>query len=640
MISFQVRNLEESGVTMARADDAAFFLEEGIRGLGYKDAKVEWEITPANDVVLSVQEAKEVYLGELEVSGNEHLSEGAIRELITQATRKRLGYSINAPDIPFVDDDVRAGVEAIRHLYILMGYADVVVELTETIHRPEMNRMDLTIRIAEGVVQLVGDIQLPAPIAPQVEAVYPSLVPEFGGKPYTEAVSANLANRIVSAAQDAGYFDAEVDVDAAPPRVGPPSENGEEQLFVDLTVRPNWGEQYTFSAVEVSGLDRVREGVIDRRFEPLFGEPYSPKAVNERVAKLLETGAFNGFSTEAIPQSDRTIKLKVAVEEAKRHSLAPYVGYSTYEGPIVGLEYRNSNFLGRLQTLEIAGEVTGRGFSGDVGYTNPWIFDTDWQLKLGAQAGTTDNEGYEVFNVEFRLGLIREFGAEKRHRVTLFASPQYGDVTDFEIEEQFIGPRDYFVSRAGVVYSYDNRDDPTNPRKGLAADVLLSGAGSAIGSEIEFFRGTARAVYLQPVGRSTLRLAARAGIIDPSGDEELPIDLRFFSGGAQSVRSFRERDLGPKDRNNFPIGGEFVTVFNVEYEIPVVGPFSVAPFFDAGNLLSQAEDAGFSDMHYAGGLGLILNSPIGPLRIDYGHNLNRGENEPSGSWHIGFGVGF
>jgi outer membrane protein insertion porin family len=191
-----------------------------------------------------------------------------------------------------------------------------------------------------------------------------------------------------------------------------------------------------------------------------------------------------------------------------------------------------------------------------------------------------------------------------------------------------------------VIYSYDSRDDPTNPRKGLVTDFLLSGAGSVIGSDVEFVRATARALYLRPIGRSTLRLAARAGIIDPSGNEELPIDIRFFSGGAQSVRSFRERDLGPKDRNNYPIGGEFVTVFNVEYEIPVAGPFSVAPFFDAGNLLRQAEDAGFGDMHYAGGLGIILNSPIGPLRIDYGHNLNQGENEPSGSWHIGFGVAF
>ncbi|MEM7143612.1 MAG: BamA/TamA family outer membrane protein [Verrucomicrobiota bacterium] len=640
MITFQVRNIEESGVTMARADDAAFFLEEGIRDFGYREAKVEWEITSANDVLLTVQEAKEVYVGEIVVRGNEHLSAGAIRELITQATRKRLGYSIGAKDIPFVEDDVRAGVEAIRHLYVLMGYAEVEVELVETIHRPETSRMDLSITVVEGLVQLVGEIDLPAPIAPQVEAVYPSLVPEFGGKPYTAAVSANLANRIMSAAQDAGYFDAEVEVDAAPPRRGPPGEDGDERLFVDLTVLPDWGERYTFAGVEVSGLEKVREGVVDRRFDPLIGEPYSPKAVNERVEMLLETGAFNGFTTEAIPQPDRTITLKVAVEEAKRHSLAPYLGYSNYEGPIIGLEYRNSNFLRRLQTLEIEGEFTGRGLSGDIEYTNPWLFDTDWQLKLGANAGTTDNEGYDVFNVGFRLGLRRDFGAEKRHRITLFAIPEYGDITDFEIEEQFLGPRDYVVSRAGVIYSYDSRDDPTNPRKGLIADFLISGAGSAIGSDVEFVRGTARAVYLQPVGRSTLRLAARAGIIDPSGDEELPIDIRFFSGGAQSVRSFRERDLGPKDRNNFPIGGEFVTVFNVEYEIPVAGPFSVAPFFDAGNLLSQAEDASLDDMHYAGGLGLILNSPIGPLRIDYGHNLNRGENEPSGSWHIGFGVAF
>ena len=155
-----------------------------------------------------------------------------------------------------------------------------------------------------------------------------------------------------------------------------------------------------------------------------------------------------------------------------------------------------------------------------------------------------------------------------------------------------------------------------------------------------FSQGIIRASYFLPIGKTKLRLGARAGIINPAEDEDLPIDLRFFTGGPRSVRSFRERDLGPSDKNGFPTGGEFMSVFNVEYDIPIAGPLSLVPFADAGNLLPNAEDASLDDMHYAAGLGLVFNSPIGPLRVEYGHNLNQSEGEPSGTWHVGFGFAF
>ena len=120
----------------------------------------------------------------------------------------------------------------------------------------------------------------------------------------------------------------------------------------------------------------------------------------------------------------------------------------------------------------------------------------------------------------------------------------------------------------------------------------------------------------------------------------IPVDLRFFSGGGQSVRSFPERELGPQDRRHHPTGGEFFTVFNAEYSIPLQDSFYLAIFADAGNLLDSIDDISLDDMHFAAGLGLRYDLPIGPLRVDYGFNLNRKQGEPKGSFHIGFGFAF
>ena len=144
-----------------------------------------------------------------------------------------------------------------------------------------------------------------------------------------------------------------------------------------------------------------------------------------------------------------------------------------------------------------------------------------------------------------------------------------------------------------------------------------------------------RVTYFQPIGaepkpgqpdhRTLLALGARAGIIHSLEDTggsvaEIPIDERFFNGGSATVRSFGERDLGPHDRGN-PIGGEFFSVFNVEYTFPIYAELQGAVFVDAGNVLPNSQDpfsrveAGFDDMRYAIGLGLRYKLPIGPMRL-------------------------
>ncbi|MDQ6654694.1 MAG: BamA/TamA family outer membrane protein, partial [Verrucomicrobiota bacterium] len=113
-----------------------------------------------------------------------------------------------------------------------------------------------------------------------------------------------------------------------------------------------------------------------------------------------------------------------------------------------------------------------------------------------------------------------------------------------------------------------------------------------------------------------------------------------FNGGGTTVRSFGERQLGPKDFNGDPIGGQFFSVYNVEYTFPIWGELQLAVFGDAGNLVPDASDAGFQNMRYAVGLGLRYQLPIGPLRIDYGVNPSPRKDEAFGAFHFSFGFAF
>src|SRR6267154_4807019 len=156
----------------------------------------------------------------------------------------------------------------------------------------------------------------------------------------------------------------------------------------------------------------------------------------------------------------------------------------------------------------------------------------------------------------------------------------------------------------GLFHTLDLRDSPVVPSRGFVFGQTFELAASAIGSEIEYFRTTARASYFIPIGKTLLELGARAGVIRPlkestSDITTIPIDERFFNGGGTTVRSFGERDLGPHDRHGNPLGGEFFAVFNAEYTFPIYGELQGALFADAGNLLPTSEHPGLDQMRYA-----------------------------------------
>ena len=220
----------------------------------------------------------------------------------------------------------------------------------------------------------------------------------------------------------------------------------------------------------------------------------------------------------------------------------------------------------------------------------------------------------------------------------------YTDVHDADIDPVFLGDRKYFSSQIGISLTHDRRDNPRRPRKGYIAQTSLSTATDLLGSEVEYLKATGRLGYYLPVGDNTLRLGARAGMISPTGDTAaIPIDLRFFSGGPDSVRSFQERSLGLHDpTSGDPVGGNFYTLFNVEYEVPLplFDGLSIVPFADAGNLLFDDSDASLDDLRYAIGLGLRYETPIGPLRAEYGFNPDQRPGEPQGTFHVGFGFAY
>jgi outer membrane protein assembly factor BamA len=246
-----------------------------------------------------------------------------------------------------------------------------------------------------------------------------------------------------------------------------------------------------------------------------------------------------------------------------------------------------------------------------------------------------DYDVYTKQEVGTRVELGRTFGDLQ---IAAFVQAKHVLLEDYDISAASLGPPEYDVASTGLAATYDRRDNKVLPHSGYIVSASAEVAPELL--SVSFARAVLKGGYYIPWGRSTFMLLGQGGVIYPLGDGDLPIDERFFNGGANTVRSFNEREMGPQDPNGEHIGGEAYTAFTAEWDFPLVGDLYGAVFVDAGNLLPLAEDFGLSNMRYALGMGLRYYLPIGPVRFDVALNPDPEEGETNGSLHFGFGFSF
>ena len=130
-------------------------------------------------------------------------------------------------------------------------------------------------------------------------------------------------------------------------------------------------------------------------------------------------------------------------------------------------------------------------------------------------------------------------------------------------------------------------------------------------------------------------------IVDTWGNgDEVPIYDRLFLGGSNNLRGFDFRDVGPKDVNGEPLGGQTLARATIEYTFPIIEHIRGAIFYDIG--LLNSDPHGFWDEHVGSdvGFGLRLDLPIGPLRIDYGIPIQKDGNSSDGKFNFNVGYQF
>jgi len=166
-------------------------------------------------------------------------------------------------------------------------------------------------------------------------------------------------------------------------------------------------------------------------------------------------------------------------------------------------------------------------------------------------------------------------------------------------------------------------DDTLNPHRGTIGSIHYEHAGRFLGGSYRFDELLAEGRLFVPIGKTVvLANRFRIGTVLAGDFNDMPFSERYFLGGSTSVRGWGRFELSPLDLNGFPVGGRSLAEGSSELRFPIHNKLSGVAFVDAGNVWSASRTFDLGDLRYAVGPGLRYLTPIGPIRVDLGLQMN------------------
>jgi outer membrane protein insertion porin family len=216
-----------------------------------------------------------------------------------------------------------------------------------------------------------------------------------------------------------------------------------------------------------------------------------------------------------------------------------------------------------------------------------------------------------------------------------------------EDEEQDPIPREFapaFISKVSVSSVTDTRDDPVSPTRGQFRIMDFDFSPKFLGTRLAFIKGFAQQFFYFPLPSDLVFVLALRGGIGRTFDDvdkRLPITERFFVGGANTLRGFGLDEASPRNDDGDPVGGNILMLLNFELRYRITKKLGGVVFSDNGNVYRRVEFIRLLNWRYNAGFGFRYETPIGPVRVDYGIKLNRRRlDEPNGRLHVSLGHPF
>ncbi len=660
----ELRDFRDKGFKNADADDAAYQMELVYRNMGYRFATVDYAIERSGEgepsLVFSVQEGVRVRLAEIVLVGNAKVSSEKLLGFFAAQ-----GEETAAGPEWFVESGITAAVEQIRVYYYTNGYLQAVVAEPQFIYSDDRSSVTVRVNIDEGSRFVIRELNFTGDLLPEVAENLAKIRETLVGQPYVPRQSAFLLeSRIKELYEDLGYPEVRVEVKRSDNRLEqevPGESQGPKDGAVVLEVRIESGPRVTISGLRITGNVKTDKEFIISRLKLAPGDIYSGAKKRASFSGLYRTGLFSlvriSLVETGVPENRL---LLVELEELPSREVSFELGWGSYELLRGKLELRNKNFTGKGRILSASAAASLKSTDLSLGYSDPWLLGRDLVFDLPLYFRTRTEPSFDRTEKGISTVVSKRF-TESKVGLSLAYLLRYTQQSNVTAGVAAAGD-DYNFASVKVQATRDTRDDLFFPAAGYRSLVALEVTDQTLGSSLAFVRFITTNRFFFTLGSRTV-LAARydTGFVLPTTEDlTLPLAERFFNGGASTVRSFRESELGPKDPlTGDPLGGSAYNVFSLELRQRFKHNFGGSIFFDYGNIVPSSEggldqfktksefiSATFRD-YFTGfraalGVGIQYILPVGPLRLDFAYNpaVDETQRENEYTIHLTVGMAF
>ena len=528
------------------------------------------------------------------------------------------------------EDDLKI----ISNFYMNEGFLEVRIENYHLEFDSLQQQVSIQIRIHEGERTTIEGVSFFGNAIISDSILFKRIKSSIH-QPFRKSVLENDTYSLLAYYADHGYIEA---------RVTPTLKLNQEQHTILIDYNIEEGALVRIGKFQISGTQKTKPSVLLRELNFRTGDVYSYARILKSQRNLYLTGLFTSVfirPEENSAEIPSVRDIRIAVEEKKNGELNFGFGYGTLDHVRGSIELLQHNLWGTARQVGLSTFMSAITRRVELSFSDPWLFSTKTKTDANAFIEKREEPGYDLSHYGSKFTLGRRFGdfsnlnLAYRYEIVRLSAQVSPDLLKLNEKGN--------TRSLTLTIIRDARNDLINTTQGAYSSLDVESAGAFLKGTSTFIKLSVKHNYYYPIApRLILASALSAGWMNKFGvSKDIPIQERFFTGGASSVRGFKEKYVGPRNELNNPIGGNILLTLNLlELRYMFYKKLSAIWFVDVGNVWANGASFQKFGLRKGLGFGLRYNSPLGILRFDYGLKLDRQKGEAPGEFYFSVGQAF